>query len=149
MFGLQKILEIKKLLKDKKLPTRIKYFDAEISENGKLLESLNSVIKIIFEAIKEDPSAMTNEGGIIKKGFSKEVDELNDIRHNTKTILAQMQKDEIEKTKIPSLKISYNSVFGYYIEVTRSNFDKVPENYIRKQTLANAERFITQELNLS
>jgi len=86
------------------------------------------------------------EGGIIRDGFSAELDELRSAQRGGKDWLAKLQQDEIERTGITSLKVRFNSVFGYFIEVTKSNLDKVPAHYTRKQTVANAERFITPEL---
>ena len=83
---------------------------------------------------------------IIKDGFSKEVDELRAVSHNNKNWLKIFEEDERSKTEISSLKVGFNSVFGYYIEVRKTNQDKVPDRYIRKQTLANSERYITEEL---
>jgi DNA mismatch repair protein MutS len=110
------------------------------------INKYQSIVEIIQKILKDDPSANINEGNIIRESYSAEIDELRSIKINTRMILAQMQESEIVRSGISSLKISFNSVFGYYIEVTRTHLDKVPENYIRKQTLANAERFITQEL---
>jgi len=107
---------------------------------------IDNVIAIINESIDDEPSATLSEVGIIKTGFNKEVDEIRSLRQNSKQILTKMQSDEVSRTGISSLKISFNSVFGYYIEVTKTHISKVPDNYIRKQTLANAERYITQEL---
>jgi len=107
---------------------------------------IDNVIAIINESIDDEPSATLSEVGIIKTGFNKEVDEIRSLRQNSKQILTKMQSDEVSRTGISSLKISFNSVFGYYIEITKTHISKVPDNYIRKQTLANAERYITQEL---
>lgn len=109
-------------------------------------QKLDKVIEIIKTSLDDDPSAMVSMGGVIRVGYNKEIDELRSLRRDAKQILAEMQKREIERTKISSLKISYNNVFGYYIEVTKSHIDKVPSDYIRKQTLSNGERFITEEL---
>jgi len=103
-------------------------------------------VNTIGEALTEEAPLAINKGGIIRRGFSKELDELNDSIKDSKNYIASLQKTERERTGIPSLKVSYNKVFGYYIEVTRTHQDKVPPNYIRKQTLVNAERFITEEL---
>jgi DNA mismatch repair protein MutS len=86
------------------------------------------------------------EGGIIKEGFNKEVDELKNIKGNSKNWMKEFVEEERKKTGIPSLKMGFNKVFGYYIEVTKTHMDKVPETYIRKQTLVNSERYITEEL---
>ena len=126
-----------------RLKTLINKFKETDSE---LRKCVNNVIEIINNSIDDEPSATLSDVGIIKKGFNEQVDEIRELRQNSKQILTKMQMDEVSKTGITSLKISFNSVFGYYIEVTKTHTSKVPENYIRKQTLANAERYITQEL---
>jgi len=110
------------------------------------LQPLPELVAIIEKAIAEDPANTINAGQIIKKGYHRELDELRAISHNAKEIVSAMEKSEKAKTGIPSLKIKYNKVFGYFIEVTNSHLKLVPENYIRKQTLVNAERFLTAEL---
>ncbi len=110
------------------------------------LDDFNDIVSWVGECLVENPPNNLKEGGLVKKGYSKDLDELKEIVTNSKDWLAGLQKKEIERTGISSLKIGYNRVFGYYIEVTKANLDSVPENYVRKQTLANAERFITQEL---
>ncbi len=115
----------------------------KISDN--LLE-LNDIIEKISEAIVKDPPASLTEGGIIKTGFSEELDELRQILFNGKDWLANLQQKERDRTQIPSLKINYNKVFGYYIEISNAHKNKIPDNYIRKQTLVNSERYITPEL---
>ena len=92
------------------------------------------------------PPLQLNKGGVIKDRYNAELDELRHIAYSGKDYLLQIQQQESEKTGIPSLKIGYNNVFGYYIEVRNTHKDKVPEEWIRKQTLVNAERYITQEL---
>ncbi len=101
---------------------------------------------LIDSAIVDDPPLTIREGGMIKKGFDAELDRLTEIVNHGSGYLAKLEAEEKEKTGIKNLKISFNKVFGYYIEVSNSQKDKVPDNYIRKQTLVNAERFITQEL---
>lgn len=101
---------------------------------------------LINEAIVEEPPAALTEGGIIKDEFNEELDLLRKASREGKSWIASLQAKEQEKTGIKSLKIKFNKVFGYYIEVTKSNLDAIPEDYIRKQTLVNAERFITPEL---
>lgn len=139
--SLIKILELRSVLTSEDLPRRLKYLTDNISN-----EQLQKIIDIIETSIDDDPSSVLNQGGIVKDGYNSEVDELRNLRNNSKKILADIQRREIERTQINSLKIAFNNVFGYYIEVTKTHLDKVPNDYIRKQTLANAERFITEEL---
>ncbi len=120
---------------------------------SKLLTEINSKIgdfselyKLINSAIVDDPPQGLHEGGIIKKGYRQIIDELRSISTSGKDYIASLEAEERKKTGIQSLKIGYNKVFGYYIEVTKANLHLVPEHYIRKQTLVNAERFITDEL---
>ncbi len=110
------------------------------------IDLLEDVLSLIENAITEDPPLTVREGGMIKKGYNSELDTLHDIVENGKGFLAEVEQAEQEKTGIKKLKIGYNRVFGYYIEVTNSFKDLVPEHYIRKQTLSNCERYITQEL---
>lgn len=110
------------------------------------ISTYNDLVVLIDKAIVEDPSFSIREGGFIKDGYNQELDEYRNIAKNSKRLLQQMEEDEKNKTGIKSLKIGYNKVFGYYIEVRHSSTEMVPENYIRKQTLANAERYITPEL---
>jgi len=110
------------------------------------VDELRELVEKIDAAIMDEPPLAITDGGIIKRGYSSELDDLRDIAFSGKDWIARLQRDEREKTGIPSLKVSYNKVFGYYIEVTKANLSKVPESYIRKQTLVNAERFITPEL---
>ncbi len=114
-----------------------------IFEEIDLLEDVNALINA---AIVDEPPLTVREGGMIKKGYNVELDSLHDIVENGKGYLTAVEQSEQEKTGIKKLKIGYNRVFGYYIEVTNSFKDLVPEHYIRKQTLANCERYITQEL---
>jgi len=102
--------------------------------------------KRIHETVADEPGLSLKDGGIIKQGFHKELDELRHIEKSGKDVIASMEAKEKKDTGIPSLKIRYNNVFGYYIEVTNTHKDKIPESYIRKQTLTNAERYITDEL---
>ena len=110
------------------------------------ISTYDDLVVLIDKAIVEDPSFSIREGGFIKNGYNQELDEYRNIAKNSKRLLQQMEEDEKNKTGIKSLKIGYNKVFGYYIEVRHSSTEMVPENYIRKQTLANAERYITPEL---
>ena len=114
-----------------------------------LRDSLNPLEKLVDKiqtAIVDSPSLSIVDGGIIKDGFSPELDELRDISLHGKDWIANLQRTERENTKIPSLKVNFNKVFGYFIEISNAHKDKVPENYIRKQTLVNSERYITPEL---
>ncbi|HHW46779.1 MAG TPA: DNA mismatch repair protein MutS [Clostridiales bacterium] len=115
----------------------------EIYENIDLLED---VYNLIESAIIDQPPATIREGGIIKEGYNSEVDQLRDDINDTKGVLARIENQEKERTGIKTLKVRYNKVFGYYIEVTNSYKSMVPPDYIRKQTLTNCERFITEEL---
>ena len=110
------------------------------------LDPLEDLCQLIEHAIAEEPPIAMRDGGIIREGFDPEVDRLKKARTEGKTWLAKLEAEEREKTGIKNLKIKYNKVFGYYLEVTNSFKDKVPDYYTRKQTLANAERYITPEL---
>ncbi len=136
--SLKKIPKIKSLLSDVKSET-LKKIDQS-------LNPLGNVVSLIEGAIVDDPPATISDGGVIKDGYNQELDELRYIVRSGKEFIASLQQRERERTGIPSLKIDYNSVFGYYIEVTKTHLDKIPPDYIRKQTLVNAERFITPEL---
>ena len=113
---------------------------------GEHLNLCESIRNRIAREIKNDPPLLVNKGGVIADGIHAELDELRQIAYSGKDYLLQMQQRESERTEIPSLKIAYNNVFGYYIEVRNTHKDKVPVDWIRKQTLVNAERYITQEL---
>ena len=113
---------------------------------GEKLDACTDIRLRIEKEINNDPPALLNKGGVIAKGVSAELDELRAIAYSGKDYLIQLQQREIEKTGIPSLKIAFNNVFGYYIEVRNAHKDKVPAEWIRKQTLVNAERYITEEL---
>lgn len=110
------------------------------------MQPLTELQERIMTTIVEDAPAQTAKGGIVKEGVHTELDDLRKISRSGKTYLLEIQQKESERTGIPSLKISFNNVFGYYLEVTNTHKDKVPPEWIRKQTLANAERYITQEL---
>ena len=110
------------------------------------LDEIEYVVDLIEKSITPDPSNNINEGNFIKTGYNKELDELKAISRDAKFIIARMEKEEKAKTGIPTLKIKYNKVFGYFIEVTKTHLSLIPDNYVRKQTLVNAERFITDEL---
>lgn len=113
---------------------------------GEHLNLCESIRDRIAREVKNDPPLMVNKGGVIADGVNAELDELRTISYSGKDYLLQIQQRESELTGIPSLKIAYNNVFGYYIEVRNTHKDKVPAEWIRKQTLVNAERYITQEL---
>ncbi len=110
------------------------------------IDLLDDVKELINSSIVDEPPFSLREGGIIREGFNSEIDELRDIVDGGANILAEIEAREKERTGIPKLRVSYNKVFGYFIEVTNSYRDMVPEDYIRKQTLTNCERYITQEL---
>ena len=114
-----------------------------------IAEQLNPckiIAEKIHREIQNDPPMLLNKGGVIRSGVDEQLDELRKLAHSGKNYLLEIQQRESDTTGIPSLKISYNNVFGYYIEVRNTHKDKVPETWIRKQTLVNAERYITQEL---
>ncbi len=110
------------------------------------IDLLEDVSALIDNSIVDEPPFSLREGGIIRKGFNAEIDELTDIVNGGASVLAEIEAREKERTGIPKLRVSYNKVFGYFIEVTNSYKDLVPEDYIRKQTLTNCERYITSEL---
>ncbi len=110
------------------------------------LKPCPDVVALIAKAIEEEPSSTLGEGGVIRVGFSEELDTLRSSSKNARQYLANLEKQEREKSGIKSLKVGYNKVFGYYIEISQSNLSQVPAEYIRKQTLVNGERFITPEL---
>ncbi len=109
-------------------------------------DSLEDIYKLIDEAIVEEPPFSIREGGIIKRGYNSELDTLSSDMTDSASLLSRMESQEKEKTGISKLKIGYNRVFGYYIEITNAYKDKVPAEYVRKQTLANCERYITEDL---
>ena len=127
--------ELEKLT-DSKLLAR---YNSEISDLGE-------IVRLVENAITDEPPVSVKDGGVIKDGFNKELDELRHIMGHGREIIDDIEQREREKTGIRNLKIGFNRVFGYYLEVTRSYYDLIPEGWIRKQTLANAERFITEEL---
>lgn len=115
----------------------------QISEE---LETFDELVDLIDQAIIEEPPLSLNDGGIIKKGYNDELDELLAISTEGKSYIKDLQTREIQRTGISSLKVKFNQVFGYYIEISKANLLQAPQDYIRKQTLVNAERFITPEL---
>ena len=122
-------------------------FNSELlAELGRELDPLQDIFQLIGDAIVEDPPITVREGGIIKDGYNQEADRLRHAKTEGKNWLAELEAKEKEKTGIKTLKVKFNKVFGYYFEVTNSFKDQVPDYYIRKQTLTNAERFTTDEL---
>jgi DNA mismatch repair protein MutS len=120
----------------------------ELLKMGDQLHRCEFLLDKIERELQEDAPMLVHQGGIIKTGVSTELDELRDIAFSGKDYLLQVQKREVERTGIGSLKVSFNKVFGYYLEVSNANKDKVPADWIRKQTLVNAERYITEELKI-
>jgi len=120
----------------------------QLKKLGDQLHLCEFLVQKIETELREDVSIHINQGGLIKEGVDGELDELQKIAFSGKDYLLQIQKREVERTGINSLKISYNKVFGYYLEVSNANKDKVPGDWIRKQTLVNAERYITEELKV-
>ncbi len=121
---------------------------AEIKKLANQISKCEFLLEKIDRELKEDVPLLANQGNIIKDGIDEELDELRKIAYSGKDYLLQAQKREIERTGISSLKIAYNKVFGYYLEVSNAHKDKVPQEWIRKQTLVNAERYITEELKI-
>ncbi len=117
-----------------------------LKEIDRALFPLSRITDLIDEAIVDEPPLSLRDGGLIKEGYNQELDELRSITRSGKDWIVNLQKEEIKRTGINSLKVRYNRVFGYYIEVTKANLSLVPPDYVRKQTLVNAERFITPAL---
>ncbi|MCF8062975.1 MAG: DNA mismatch repair protein MutS [Deltaproteobacteria bacterium] len=117
-----------------------------LEEVGVEMDPLEDVASIIDEAVRDEPPVSLKEGGIIREGYNRELDELIRITRNGKGWIADLAATEQERTGINSLKVGYNKVFGYYIEVSKANVSRVPDHYVRKQTLVNGERYITEEL---
>lgn len=136
--SLKKIPLVRQLLDQSKSET--------LSKINEKFNELEDVVNIIDESIVDNAPASINDGGIIRSGFNEELDELRDISTNAKGWIANLQRTERERTGIPSLKVNYNKVFGYYIEISNTHKNKVPDDYIRKQTLVNSERYITPDL---
>ena len=136
--SLSRLPELKKVLSNCKQ----KYLK-ELYEN---LDELQDIYGLIDNSIVEDPPMTIKDGGIIKLGYNEEIDKLKTATTDGKKWIIELEAEEKEKTGIKNLKVGFNKVFGYFIEVTKSNLDQVPERYIRKQTLTNAERYITEEL---
>lgn len=133
-----------------KLPTISKLIEncntAYLKKIHKSIDTLEDIFTLIDSSIVDDPPFTVKEGGMIKSGFNEELDDITNDMNNSKGLLAQIELDEREATGIPKLKVGYNRVFGYYIEVTNSYKSLVPDTYIRKQTLTNCERYITDNL---
>ena len=138
--SLSKLPDVKKVLSKSQSPLL-----KELYEN---LDELQDIYELVEKSIVDDPPMVTKDGGYIKLGFNEEIDTLKDATQNGKSWLMKLEADEKEKTGIKSLKVGFNKVFGYYIEVTNSYKNMVPDNYIRKQTLTNGERYITEELKI-
>ena len=136
--SLCKLPEVKKILENCKSDLLKSLYER--------LDELQDIYKLIDESIVDDPPMVIKEGGIIKLGFDEEIDKLKTAQTEGKNWLVQLEAEEKEKTGIKNLKIGFNKVFGYYLEVTKSYLNQVPDRYIRKQTLTNAERYITEEL---
>lgn len=136
--SLQKIPTFKEILRK----VNSKY----LKELTSSLEELKSLIDLIEKSIIDEPPPSLRDGGMIKDGYNKELDELKTISREGKNFIRDLQEKEIKRTGISSLKVKFNKVFGYYIEISKANLHLAPEDYIRKQTLVNAERFITPEL---
>jgi DNA mismatch repair protein MutS len=138
--ALQQIPAIKSLLSASTSPS--------LSGLANSLDTCAELVDKIDTILREDPPVLMHQGGMINSGYLAELDELHGLSSSGKNFLADIQKREIERTGITSLKVSYNKVFGYYLEVTNAHKDRVPPEWIRKQTLVNAERYITEELKI-
>lgn len=136
--SMQAVERLKQILKNEQTPV--------LTNFEKHLNPCQDLITHITKTLLEEPSVQINKGNVINKGVNSELDELRNLSFSTKDVLQKIQERESDITGIPSLKISYNNVFGYYLEVTNTHKDKVPDTWIRKQTLTNAERYITEEL---
>jgi len=142
LLALRRSLEPLPALKERMADTKTPRLQA-IAE---ALDPVEEAYALIGAAIAEDPPVPLKEGGLIRNGYATELDELRSIQHDGKSWIARFQAREAERSGIPTLKVGYNRVFGYYIEITHLHHDKVPPDYVRKQTLKNAERYITPEL---
>ncbi|QEH41430.1 DNA mismatch repair protein MutS [Chitinophaga sp. XS-30] len=136
--ALQQVTEIKKILSDSDNP-----YLQQLQEQ---MDPCDTILEKILAEVSDNPPVLANKGGVIREGVHEELDKLRAIATSGKEYLLRIQQQESEATGIPSLKVAFNNVFGYYLEVTNSHKHKVPPNWIRKQTLANAERYITPEL---
>src|SRR5699024_8200924 len=122
------------------------FTSGRLAELREELDELGDVADLIAQSIADDPPFSVREAGFIRDGYNAEVDRLREIQKGGTGFLAQIEAREKERTGIRTLKVKFNKVFGYYIEVSNSFKDQVPADYVRKQTLVNAERYITQEL---
>ncbi len=137
----------KSLLPLPRLQSQLSSIQAEkVKRIHKEWDNAEDIVLLIESAIMDEPAFLLTDGGIIKEEYSSELDDLRKISHSGKTFISGLERKERERTGISSLKIRYNKVFGYYIDVTNPNLSQVPDDYIRKQTLVNSERFITPEL---
>ena len=146
----RELQQLNKALKNT-LPIRAALQESSLPFIRKIADKINTceyLIEKISKELKEDAPMLTHQGGIIKESIDKDLDEYRKIAFSGKDYLLQIKEREVERTGIPSLKIAYNKVFGYYLEVSNAHKDKVPEEWIRKQTLVNAERYITEELKV-
>jgi DNA mismatch repair protein MutS len=140
--SLQHVLPIKELL----ITTLSQTESPSLKKYADQLNPVSFLLDRIEAELREDPPALSNQGGMIKPGINAELDELTAIAYSGKDYLIQLQEREVQRTGIGSLKVAYNKVFGYYLEVTHAHKNRVPDDWIRKQTLVNAERYITPEL---
>jgi DNA mismatch repair protein MutS len=143
LLGIRQSLEVLPRIQD-----LAKELEAEVAFLGTLLtlDQCQDVVALVSQAIVDDPPATLSAGGVIRPGFSAELDNIVAASRDAKAWVADLEKTERARSGIKNLKVGYNKVFGYYLEVTKANADRVPEEYIRKQTLVNAERYITPEL---
>jgi DNA mismatch repair protein MutS len=144
----REMIQLKRSLQNS-LPVKELLMDSGIRVLKRMADQINpceALLDIIERKLKEDAPMLTHQGGMIREGIHEELDELRKIAYSGKDYLIQIQKREVKNTGISSLKIAYNKVFGYYLEVTHAHREKVPSSWIRKQTLVNAERYITEEL---
>lgn len=128
------------------LKKHLKEFSSHILADTASLSSLDGLAELISKALKDDPPTSAREGGIIRKGFDSELDRLREVSRSGKSWISDFEEKERKRTGIRSLKVRYNRIFGYFIEVTKPNLRLVPQDYIRKQTQVNSERFVTEEL---
>ncbi|WP_277486572.1 DNA mismatch repair protein MutS [Catalinimonas alkaloidigena] len=144
----REMIQLKRAIKHS-IPVKQLLASLEIPQLKKLADQLHTceyILDKIERELRDDPPLVTNQGGLIREGIHEELDELNKIAYSGKDYLEQVRQREIQNTGISSLKLSYNKVFGYYLEVSNAHKNKVPSDWIRKQTLVNAERYITEEL---